>query len=246
MTKTILFDDLELELAPQTFEVGGAWSQEGTAHDVEGSVRFFYEKMLTRERVRFLDIGASTGLFCLLAKFHPNAIVLAYEPSPEPLGILKKNIILNNLGSPHLSLGIGEDSVSKVHISGFAIGGGDGPDKLKVPTHRWNSGVACFGDTPTRFSKWKEVKVEVRRLDTLLHPTAPVDIVKIDTEGCELFVLQGGEQFFTAQHPDILIEFNARNTFQFGYGPGKIIQLLNKFGYYHFEHVGMEDLWVSR
>jgi len=233
LAKTVLFDDLELELDPQTFEVGGAWSREGKAHDVEGSVRFFYEKMLTRKRVRFLDIGASTGLFCLLAKFHPNAQVLAYEPSPAPYSILMKNIELNNLGG-------------KVYASDFAIGGGDGPDNLKVPTHRWNSGVACFGDTPTRFSKWRGVEVEVRRLDTLLHPTDQFDIVKIDTEGCELFVLKGGEEFFMAQHPDILIEFNARNTSQFGYGPGKIIKLLNQFGYYRFEHVGMEDLWVTQ
>lgn len=233
LAKTILFDDLELELDPQTFEVSGAWSQEGKAHDVEGSVRFFYEKMLTRKRVRFLDIGASAGLFCLLAKFHPDAQVLAYEPSPVPLGILKKNIELNNLGT-------------RIHVSSFAIGGGDGPDNLKVPTALWNSGVACFGDTPTRFSKWKEVEVEVRRLDTLLHHTDHFDIVKIDTEGCELFVLLGGEQFFTTQHPDILIEFNARNISQFGYDPGKIIALLNQFGYYHFEHVGLEDLWVTR
>lgn len=47
LAKTILFDDLELELDPRTFEVGGAWSKDRKAHDVEGSVRFFYEKMLT-------------------------------------------------------------------------------------------------------------------------------------------------------------------------------------------------------
>lgn len=233
LAKTILFDDLELELDSQTFAVGGAWSKDGKAHDAEGSVRFFYEKMLAQDHVHILDIGASTGLFCLLAKFHPSATVLAYEPSPEPLGILTKNIELNNLET-------------RVQVSGFAIGGGDGPDNLKVPKDRWNSGVACFGDTPTQFSKWEEVEVEVRRLDTLIHPAAPIDIVKIDTEGCELFVLLGGERFFTAQHPDILIEFNARNTSQFGYGLGKIIRLLNQFGYFHFEHVGMEDLWVTQ
>jgi predicted O-methyltransferase YrrM len=58
-----------------------------------------------------------------------------------------------------------------------------------------------------------------------------VDLIKIDTEGCELFVLLGGEQLIRQHHPGILMEFEERNTAQFGYHPNEIVRLLDSWGY---------------
>ena len=55
--------------------------------------------------------------------------------------------------------------------------------------------------------------------------------MKIDTEGCELFVLKGAEKTIRRDHPEILLEYNEINCKQFSYKPIKIKQLLARWGY---------------
>jgi FkbM family methyltransferase len=60
----------------------------------------------------------------------------------------------------------------------------------------------------TRVSDQGDVKVPLQRLDDLNLP--PADFVKIDVEGFELQVLQGGEQYIKLSYPVLVVEQETR------------------------------------
>jgi FkbM family methyltransferase len=211
-------------LATATLSAGGSWTK--TAVYDPALIQFFYVQMKAIARPRIADVGAGTGSFALLPVFHTAAQVVAYEPNPEIREILEQNIRLNKLEA-------------RVRASAYAISNQTGMETLKIPEQ---SGMACLG-RPRRFFSWDEVDVTVRRLDDVWD--GRLDILKIDTEGCELMVLEGARGIIAQYHPSILTEYNRANTQQFGYQPERIKEFLREMGYKSFIRVGKEDLWIT-
>jgi hypothetical protein len=58
-----------------------------------------------------------------------------------------------------------------------------------------------------------------------------VDFVKIDVEGAELHVLEGGREVIEAHRPTMLIEIEARHTARYGHSPEDVSRWLLKRGY---------------
>lgn len=226
--KITLFDDFEVEMDPRT-EAMGKWWKEKKAQD-PNLLEFFYGQMQRFEKPIVLDIGAHIGTFSLLAKFHPGAFIYAYEPAPDTLDILINNIELNGLKM-------------RVGVMPFALSNKDGRAILKVPLKPKRSGLACLGN-PLRFGRWTEVEVRVRRLDRFSWPNG-LDLIKIDVEGAEILVLQGGEETIKEHRPGILMEYQKANTQQFRYRPGRLVELLKSYGYTHFEMISGRDMWAT-
>jgi hypothetical protein len=73
-------------------------------------------------------------------------------------------------------------------------------------------------------------------LDTYLarEKIVQVDLIKIDVEGAELFVLEGAHELLS-QHPNaapvILFEYSPSNCANFGYKATAVIDLLMSYGY---------------
>ncbi|HNY79296.1 MAG: FkbM family methyltransferase [Sedimentisphaerales bacterium] len=222
--EAILLNNTRVLIDPQSTMIGGAW-QGKTAAGVpcpwdSDSIRFFYDRTCEFKDPFILDIGANTGVYCLLPVVNPRITGCAFEPNPKVYRVLQSNLCLNGL----------EDHIQTMpaalsHEPGSAI--------LKIPASGAASGLANIGN-PKRFDRWEEVCVPTDTLDNVAARRAlpGVDLIKVDTEGCELFVLLGGEQIIRQHHPGILIEFEERNTAQFGYHPDKIVELLTSWGYF--------------
>lgn len=230
----ILFDDFRVSIDPKATKVGGSWQgtpRNGmpTAWDME-VIKFFYERTLEIENPTILDIGANTGTFCLLSKINQNIRGYAFEPTPVIYEILSNNIALNNLQGKIKPL-----SVALSEKKGTAV--------LKYPKSGTASGLACIG-MPLRFNDWAEIEVPVTTLDDFATEEGikRVDLIKIDTEGCELFVLKGGENLIRECYPGILTEYYEQNTLQFGYHAEEIKDLLFSWGY-KGEKIGSEDMY---
>lgn len=233
----ILFDGYRVVIDAGSPLVGGSW--EGipargipTAHDMT-SLKFFFERTLEHRAPVLMDIGANTGSFSLLPCINPDITGYAFEPAPDIFNILKRNLALNRLETHIEPL-----SVALSNESGTAC--------LKCPASGRESGLACLGE-PLRFHEWTEVHVPMTTVDALAEEKKidQVHLIKIDTEGCELFVLQGAEGFIRECHPQILTESNDRNTMQFGYRKEEIRDLLFSWGYRCIA-VGEEDLFFFR
>jgi FkbM family methyltransferase len=228
-----LFAEHKILVDKRALHMGGSWTNEkGEPQAYEKElIAFFHDQAQTCTDPIILDIGSNTGSFCLLPAFNPKMRAFAFEPQPLVRKVLEANVSLNRLQD-------------RVKISSLALAHEKGECVLKQPTDQSNTGLACLG-SPVRFDEWNEITVPVSTLDqACLKLGIPrADLLKIDTEGCELFVLLGGEEFIKTWQPGILVEYYASNTAQFGYKPEKIVELLDSWGYKKLIKVSDSDLF---
>lgn len=214
-------------ISQKTEEIGATW--------VDGNV---WDKPLIEkchsilagleEGFVFLDVGAQTGSFTLLAKYFPHSRWYAFEPIKEAADELIANLALN---------GIKNTTVYNACVSNQS-----GSAILKLPTDsHW--GLATLGTSPLRFHQHNERKVEAITLDeyAIQNGIERVNFIKIDTEGWELFVLEGGKNLIAQHKPLILMEFSAVNMRQCGVTEADVCAFLNDLGY-QWELVSSEDI----
>jgi FkbM family methyltransferase len=81
------------------------------------------------------------------------------------------------------------------------------------------------------------ITVEVSTLDAELAEVTP-DVVKIDVEGAELAVLEGGRAIFSEKRPLVIFEHVASAAALYGTVPGAVWDLLNEWNYEVFSITG--------
>lgn len=203
----------------------GAWTRVSGVVDAEWhflkgigkeDITAEYIKPLLRPGTTFLDVGANVGYFTLLASTL-GARVVAYEPTPSVFARLKENVALN--GFQHADLVnaavMDKSGTLSLHLSG------DDPEANSL-----------FGNDPL------SVSVPAVSLDDDLAARSieHVDLLKIDAEGAEPFVLDGATRLLSSPHPPaIIIEVNAFTLNCAGLKPSDIFSRLESHGYQHTE-----------
>lgn len=143
-----------------------------------------------------LDIGANVGVYTLpLAKLlGPTGQVIAYEPGA--------------INRQHLERSLGMNQCRNVVVSSAALSDRPGSGWLQI------EGSGELNHLVTEHTESDRVEaVEVSTLDAELDRFnwAQVDIVKIDAEGQETAILNGGRRFFDTYSPLILFEIRHRS-----------------------------------
>lgn len=151
------------------------------------------------------DVGANIGIYSLIMSRHFGAegAVHAFEPVPHIRAKLEANLRLNGLRN--------------VRVNDCALGEKAGTATINAiaPGH-YRAGTSSLveNENLARVGRQHFTKLEiaVTSLDTYVaqHGIARVDVVKIDVEGYELFVLQGAERTLKDHRPLILMEHNQR------------------------------------
>jgi FkbM family methyltransferase len=144
--KAGLLEDVELELLPQFIEPG----------------------------MTVVDVGANVGLFTLAMSrlVGPSGRVVAFEPDPVNLGMLRRNLEANQ--------------AANVDLVPKAVGEHTGRARLFI--RREHSGDSRI--FPYRYSH-ASIEIEMVSLDDYFPPGTRVDFIKIDTQGAECQVLAG-------------------------------------------------------
>jgi FkbM family methyltransferase len=225
----MLFDGVTVRVSPLALAIGGSWQvrdQYGRpwTYDAE-LVQFFAGKV--RPGMRIADVGASTGSFSLLPLI-VDCWVDAFEPNPLAAAALRANLALNGI----------ED---RVLIREVALTNHNGHARLMVPHNPGAAGIACLGQPHYQGLQWHPTEVVASPLDTF---GLDLDLLKIDVEGAELWVLEGAAQTIDRCRPGILVEYNDHHTRQCGYRREAIVDWLKGHGYVSFLPVGKNDLWV--
>ena len=169
----------------------------------------------------FLDIGSYFGYYAFrIRQFAgPSATVHAFEPVPANFALLEQNRALNHF----------ED----VRLHQTALSNSAGTVTFEVPPNK-NRGIghiaiAAAGATDS-------VSVTCTTLDALVQAEGleRIDAIKIDVEGAELQVIQGGAEMLEKFKPVLLMELNPPCLARFGTNEEEILRKLAELGYGFF------------
>lgn len=166
-----------------------------------------------------LDIGANIGWTALrFASKNPKAKIIAFEPHPLTFQRAQDNFGRNSFSNILcLNIGLGE------HASTLKI------YELMDNNSGMNRIVLEELDRP-----YKEVKIE--RLDDVLNNRNihQVDLIKMDVEGFEGFVLKGASTILTNSNAKILTETDDAYLKNNGSNARALIDILKGYGYQSF------------
>ncbi|MBC1262420.1 FkbM family methyltransferase [Synechococcus sp. BSF8S] len=163
----------------------------------------------------FIDIGANFGLHTLLGcdLVGPRGQVLAVEPVPENLRLLRRNLELNGFTERCViaEMALADGSCERV---GMTI----------------EPGISLAASIAENFEGDK-IEVPAGTLDQLIIGKNVVpDLVKIDVEGAEHEVLKGAVELLK-HGPPLLIEVHRFALGHFGSSAGLLERFLESFGY---------------
>jgi len=176
-----------------------------------------------KENLIFWDIGANIGLYSIYNSLkHPKSTTIAFEPSSSNLRVLTRNISINNLEKNikvvPTPLTYKKNIFQEMKEGQFVEGGAlnsfgekfDFEGKEFKPTMKYN----LLGTTMNYF-------IENSILDI-------PDYVKIDVDGIEHLILQGGDKFLNNEKVKSLsIEINENFKEQYD----KVLNLMEKFNF---------------
>lgn len=159
----------------------------------------------TKKKVVMFDIGANIGVFSFLAKKYRNLKVYAFEPVKQTYNYLQYHIKLNNL----------EKQIIPINCALTDILDNKTMD-IRIPSDVQHYGLVTLGETPLRFDNYITETVKLDTLDNfcLENNIECIDIMKLDTEGWEYYILKGGSQIINKCHPIIISEYESDNAKQ--------------------------------
>lgn len=228
-----LFESATLEFAPQ---ISLKLMPTDIAHQVL-AFSGFYELSVTRRIAKLaklgglmVDVGANYGYYsCLWASARLENRIVAFEASPRNFSALKLNLIRNKLES---QVDVHEVAVGKETGSlPFTLG----PDEQSG----WGGLIVKKQDST--------IEVPVVTLDEIFikGDRERINVLKIDTEGGDTWVLQGAEQLLRSHRiSHIFFEENPARMSALGLEPGEAQNLLQNCGYC-IESLG-EGEWYAR
>ena len=171
-----------------------------------------------RPRMVVVDAGANLGVYTFLAAraVGDAGRVVAIEPNPSMFGLLSRNVL--------------ENGMRNVDLVCKAVGSGAGEMPLyRVPGH---PALASLSSANARAST-DRIVVEVATLDSLLAGLEidRVDLMKIDTQGAELEVLEGGCEMIERDRPLLFIEYWPAGLRGMNHDPRELLARLVAWGY---------------
>lgn len=200
--------------------INGLWWPDSEEHLVsyglsyQEKVRDLAMSKLLNKRV-CLDVGAHVGIATVHFAKHFNQ-VFSFEPVKETFECLIKNT----------------SSLPNVTIFNKAVSNKEEQIYIEInPTNTGNSVPAKIGNEVL----WS-TPIKAITLDSL--PFADVDLIKIDVEGFEAFVLQGAETLIRRNKPIIILEVKGLGATKDN--PGKPLEVLESFGYVITGNVGRD------
>ncbi|NVM04570.1 MAG: FkbM family methyltransferase [Candidatus Helarchaeota archaeon] len=173
------------------------------------------------------DVGANVGSVTLdFLKYFPKSIIWAFEPFPKTFEILKWNIRrykervnLNKLGF------FNENTKKELNITTYH------PAHSLIPLHK---------DFKNSFHFIQEVRtqeISVMKLDDFVKKNniKHINIIKIDVEGVEYEVLEGGQDTLKNKVDSIIIEISLIRKGRKSDNLIRVFDFLYKTGFYLFD-----------
>ena len=154
----------------------------------------FYQPLAVPPRATVVDIGANIGAVTLYwANSRSDVRFHCYEPNPQAFATLQQNIDANGLAD-------------RASLHGEAVGRMAGVIDLWVDVPTAHS--TAYGESP--FPGGRRVSVPVVSFDELWNRLGrgPIAVLKIDTEGGEIDILEGASEASLAAVQTAIVEYH--------------------------------------
>jgi FkbM family methyltransferase len=201
---------------------------------LEALIQSIYEGFLQAGNI-CVDGGAGRGRHTIpMAQcIGSSGSVLAFEPNPATLNILKKRLgdeLLDNVILEPLALSNRKETAQFYNVVEFAAYSG-----LEIRDYPEDSKV-------------EKIPVDAVTLDG--HITHAVDFIKLDLEGGEFHALQGGQQLLSSCRPLVVFENGRDNTAKlYGYSKDTFFDFFNSLNYEVYDLLGRRlnpERWTDR
>lgn len=177
-----------------------------------------------------IDIGANFAYYThRLSNLCPAGHVYAFEPIPFTYSVAKKIVDHYNFKNVSLyKLGIGNEnctlafevplqsfgaySAGQAHISGRN-------NELEGKNQHY------------KFESHEKINCEIVRIDDFKDINKPIDFIKIDIEGAELFALKGMRNLLLKDQPIVLLEINPFFLQGFKIKESELTDFIDAIGY---------------
>ncbi len=181
------------------------------------------------EGANFWDIGANIGTYTLLAATRRKAKVLAFEPLPTTFHDLVSNLA-------------GNDLTNQVEALCMAFSDNTKIESLKIVNMESGySGNTLIGsDVPADTNKIDVLCMTIDDFSNLFGVEVP-DYVKIDVDGGELDILQGGRRVLSdAKVKSVLVEIDFPELTE------QIISLMESYGFKEYRIDALSNLATEK
>jgi FkbM family methyltransferase len=156
-----------------------------------------------------LDVGANEGAVLeSIVRLAPNGRHIAFEPIPQLHEHLVKRFPTVDVRRAALSDAAGTATFAQV---------------IGAPAY---SGLRERSDLPPNASDVQRIEVSTERLDDVLADGPVPRLIKIDVEGAELSVMQGGVETLQRHRPFVLFEHGTGGADVYGTHPNEVFDLL--------------------
>jgi FkbM family methyltransferase len=161
------------------------------------------------------EVGGNIGASLLtMAEARPDLRFVCFEPSPRFAPYLRENVELNGLGD-------------RVEIEERLVGPGGGRFML---TSNTSTGSVVEG-AYDRHLPVEASELQATALDDYFADRDDPDLVKVDTDGFELRVLESAREMLRRSHPVLFVEFTPALLRRVGDSPSALPALLMSVGY---------------
>ncbi|MEH2235666.1 FkbM family methyltransferase [Nostoc sp.] len=181
------FQNYLISLCPPQFRIQILFYVKQLRGSLDNEIKYL-EDLVSKNRVA-IDIGANKGLYSYaLSKFC--RVVHAFEPQPGTAEV------------------IGKSRIDNIKINNVALSDTEGTLTLHIPIIRGEiySALASFREPE---GQHQDIEVPIKRLDD--YNFQDVSFIKIDVEGHESHVIEGGRQTILREKPVLLVEIEQRH-----------------------------------
>lgn len=176
-----------------------------------------------------VDVGAAAGVYTVVLSHLAGARGAVHSVEPLPFAHPVLSAIIRTRGG------------ANVCRHTVALGAASGRAVVRVPLRRGRpvTGRSFLSTNATdlgsnrEFTEHADVVVPAETLDGFCATLGldRLDFLKVDVEGAELQVLEGGRDAIRRWRPSLLLEIEARHTARYGYRPEDLVNRLARLGY---------------
>jgi FkbM family methyltransferase len=181
---------------------------------------YLFLKMIAPGMTVF-DVGANCGQYTLLAARAVGAggSVHSFEPIAGTFTILEEHVRLNRYGNVTLNQAALWSEATTLSL---------GNESAQAQSGRWSAGSAAIDRSA--------VKVRAIRFDDYVreHQISRIDLIKMDIEGAEPFMMQGARESLARFRPALLMEMNRKALERLAWTPERLWDEFKPLGYRAF------------